>query len=133
MYNHVHGMNTPDEINLQLLRQLELDPRLNQRNLAERLGLSLGKANYCLQALVGKGLVKISNFKRSDNKLAYAYLLTPYGLHEKSRLTIAFLKRKREEFEKLQIEIAQLQVEVETLEPERPAPSPPDATRHANE
>ena len=123
-------MNTPEDINLHLLRRLELEPHLNQRGLAQRLGLSLGKVNYCVQALVSKGLIKISNFRRSDNKLAYAYLLTPAGLQEKSRLTIAFLKRKRQEYARLQIEIAQLQVEVETLEPDQPAQTAPDATRH---
>lgn len=125
-------MNTPEEINLQLLRQLELEPHLNQRSLAERLGLSLGKANYCLQALVGKGLIKISNFRRSGNKLAYAYLLTPAGLQEKARLTIAFLKRKQEEYERLQVEIVRLQVEVEKLGPEHSAQATPDANRHAS-
>jgi len=123
-------VNTPEEINLQLLRQLELEPQVNQRSLAERLGLSLGKANYCLQALVSKGLIKISNFRRSDNKLAYAYLLTPTGLQEKTRLTIAFLKRKQQEYEHLQVEIARLQVEVEKLGSEHSAQATPDATRH---
>jgi len=110
-------VNTPDEIDLQVLRQLESEPHLNQRNLAERLGLSLGKANYCLQALVKKGLVKIRNFRRSDNKLAYAYLLTPRGVQEKARLTARFLRRKQQEYEQLQIEIATLQAEVASLEP----------------
>ena len=122
-------MNTPEDVDLDLLRQLEQEPRLNQRGLAQRLGLSLGKVNYCVQALVAKGLIKISNFRRSDNKLAYAYLLTPVGLQEKSRLTIAFLKRKKQEYERLQVEIAQLQVEVETLEPDHPAEGAPEATR----
>jgi EPS-associated MarR family transcriptional regulator len=111
-------VNTPEEINLQLLRQLELEPNLNQRSLAGRLGLSLGKANYCLRALVRKGLVKIDNFQRSDNKLAYSYLLTPSGLQEKTRLTVAFLKRKQQEYEQLQAEIARLKVEVAALERE---------------
>ena len=123
-------MNTPEDINLHLLRQLEQEPRLNQRGLARRLGLSLGKVNYCVQALVAKGLIKISNFRRSDNKLAYAYLLTPVGLQEKSRLTIDFLKRKKQEYERLQVEIAQLQVEVETLGQDHPAPAAPEAARH---
>jgi EPS-associated MarR family transcriptional regulator len=109
-------MNTPEEINLKLLQELESEPHLNQRSLAERLGLSLGKANYCLQALVAKGLIKISNFKRSDNKLAYAYLLTARGLREKARLTVAFLKRKQHEYEQLQIEIARLKVEVDAMD-----------------
>ena len=112
-------MNTPDEINLEVLRQLESQPHLNQRRLADRLGLSLGKANYCLRALVRKGLVKIRNFRRSDNKLAYAYLLTPSGMQEKARLTVAFLRRKQEEYERLQLEIEHLQAEVIALERER--------------
>ncbi len=122
-------MNTPEDIDLHLLRQLEQEPRLNQRGLSRRLGLSLGKVNFCVQALVGKGLIKISNFRRSDNKLAYVYLLTPAGLQEKSRLTIAFLKTKQQEYERLQVEIAQLQVEVETLGLDHPVPAAPDATR----
>src|SRR6185503_10468222 len=101
-HTHTCAVNTRDEINLELLRRLESEPQVNQRNLAGSLGLSLGKANYCLQALVAKGLVKISNFRRSDNKLAYAYLLTPSGLQEKARLTIAFLKLRQEEYERLQ-------------------------------
>ena len=125
-------MNTPEEINLQVLRHLESEPRLNQRGLAARLGLSLGKANYCLRALVDKGLIKISNFRRSDNKLAYKYLLTPSGLQEKARLTISFLRRKQQEYEQLQVEIAQLQAEVKTLEPEHRVEAAPDARRHAN-
>lgn len=111
-------MNTPEEIDLQLLRQLESEPHLNQRNLAGRLGLSLGKANYCLRALVRKGLIKARNFRRSDNKLAYAYLLTPSGMQEKARLTISFLKRKQQEYEQLQVEIAHLKAEVAALERE---------------
>jgi EPS-associated MarR family transcriptional regulator len=120
-------MNESEDTHLQLLRQLDLDPRLNQRRLAQRLGLSLGKVNYCVQALVGKGLIKISNFRRSDNKVAYAYLLTPAGLQEKSRLTISFLKTKQQEYERLRAEIAELQVEVETLGLD------PDATRRGRE
>ncbi len=122
-------MNTPEEINLQLLRQLESEPNLNQRGMANRLGLSLGKANYCLQALVRKGLVKIRNFRRSDNKLAYAYLLTPKGAQEKARLTVAFLKRKQQEYERLQVEIARLEAEVGALELEPHASIPADERR----
>ena len=114
-------MNTKDEIDLQVLRELESEPQINQRGLARRLGLSLGKANYCLNALVAKGLVKASNFKRSDNKLAYAYLPTPSGLREKARLTIAFLKRKQDEYEALHAEIARLQAEVAVLERSQPS------------
>ena len=111
----VHAVNTPEDTHLHVLRQLVQEPDLNQRGLARRLDLSLGKVNYCVRALVDKGLIKISNFRRSDNKLAYAYLLTPAGLQEKARLTIAFLKKKQEEYERLQVEIAELKVEVKTL------------------
>jgi EPS-associated MarR family transcriptional regulator len=122
-------VNTPDEINLEVLRQLESQPHLNQRGLADRLGLSLGKANYCVRALVRKGLVKISNFRRSDNKLAYAYLLTPSGMQEKARLTVAFLRRKQEEYERLQLEIERLQAEVVALQRDnRPAEPRHDGT-----
>lgn len=124
-------MNASEEIALQLLRQLELEPHLNQRSLAERLGVSLGKANYCVQALIGRGLIKISNFRRNDNKLAYAYLLTPKGLQEKARLTIAFLKRKQQEYERLQVEIEVLQAEVEKLGSERGRPGTLNVDRHA--
>lgn len=112
-------MNTSEHTKLRLLRQLELEPRLNQRRLAKRLGLSLGKVNYCVQALVGKGLIKISNFRRSDNKVAYSYLLTPAGLQEKARLMVRFLQTRRQEYELLRAEIAELQGEVETLELKR--------------
>lgn len=115
-------MNTKDELDLQVLRELESEPQTNQRGLAQRLGLSLGKANYCLNALVAKGLIKISNFRRSDNKLAYAYLLTPSGIAEKARLTIAFLNRKQQEFETLHAEIARLEAEVASIERDRSAP-----------
>lgn len=125
-------MNMKEEIDLQVLRELESEPQMNQRGLARRLGLSLGKANYCLNALVGKGLIKISNFKRSDNKLAYAYLLTPSGLKEKARLTIAFLKVKQDEYETLQAEIARLEAEVADLERTRQPSQLSDATRDAN-
>ena len=124
-------MNTPEEINLRLLRHLEVEPQVNQRSLAESLGLSLGKANYCVQALVSKGLVKISNFRRSDNKLAYAYMLTPTGLQEKARLTISFLKRRQAEYERLQVEIAQLKDEVEALGLDDSSSAISDVTNHA--
>lgn len=99
-----------------LLCQLTHGPAASQRGLAERLGVSLGKVNYCLRALVDKGLVKANNFRRSDNKLAYAYVLTPAGLEEKRRLTQAFLQRKLSEFEVLQQEIEALRHEAEQIE-----------------
>lgn len=102
---------------LEALRLLAAQPELSQRQLSKELGLSLGKTHYVLHALLDKGLVKIQNFKRSDHKLAYAYLLTPKGVKEKLRLTRAFLVRKEAEFEALKATIAQLRKEVVTEEP----------------
>ncbi len=97
---------------LAVLRLLEQQPELSQRELSEALGLSLGKAHYVLHSLLDKGLVKAGNFRRSDNKLAYAYVLTPRGLREKLRLTRAFLTRKETEFEQLRRTIASLRNEL---------------------
>lgn len=97
---------------LELMRLLSEQPAASQREISARLGLSLGKANYLVRALLDKGMVKVQNFRRSDNKMAYAYLLTPDGMAEKVRLTRAFLARKEHEFELLKREIERLQVEV---------------------
>ena len=94
-----------------LLKTLEDNPGLSQRDLAKRLGVSLGKINYCLNALVAKGSVKINNFRNSDNKLAYAYLLTPSGVEQKARMTVEFLQVKVQEYERLRAEIAELKRE----------------------
>lgn len=107
------------EIELQLLRQLEQQPTASQRSLAQRLGVSVGKVNYCLRALVEQGWVKANNFRRSDNKLAYAYYLTPRGMTGRLQLTASFLRRKEEEFEMLQHEIAALRVELGQRGPSR--------------
>jgi EPS-associated MarR family transcriptional regulator len=104
---------TPGE-QLDLMRLLSEQPAASQREISARLGLSLGKANYLVRALLEKGLVKVQNFQRSDNKMAYVYLLTPSGVSEKVRLTRAFLAHKRREFELLKSEIESLQNEVET-------------------
>lgn len=101
-----------DEAHLKLLRLLEGNPRMAQRELADALGISVGKANYCLKALLEKGLIKVSNFRRSDNKLAYAYLLTPAGVSAKASLTVRFLARKVAEYEQLRNEIEQLHAEL---------------------
>lgn len=98
---------------LEALRLLAQRPELSQRQLSQALGLSLGKTHYVLHALLDRGLVKIENFKRNDNKLAYAYLLTPKGLKEKIRLTRSFLARKEAEFELLRSTIARLRHEVQ--------------------
>jgi EPS-associated MarR family transcriptional regulator len=97
---------------LAVLRLLEQRPELSQRELSGALGLSLGKAHYVLHSLLDKGLVKAGNFRRSDNKMAYAYVLTPTGLREKMRLTRTFLTRKEAEFERLQRTIASLRDEL---------------------
>lgn len=94
------------------MRLLAAQPEISQRDLSRALGLSLGKTHYVLHALLDKGLVKIRNFRRNDNKLAYAYLLTPKGVREKLRLTRSFLARKEVEFERLRSTIAQLRAEV---------------------
>jgi len=96
-----------------LLKTLEDNPGLSQRDLAKRLGVSLGKVNFCLNALVEKGSLKINNFRNSNNKLAYVYLLTPRGVDQKARMTVEFLQLKVQEFERLKGEIAELQRDVE--------------------
>jgi len=96
-----------------LLKTLENNPSLSQRDLAKCLGVSLGKVNFCLNALVEKGCLKVNNFRNSDNKLAYAYLLTPRGAEEKARITVYFLKYKMQEHERLRAEIEDLRREAE--------------------
>lgn len=106
-------MQVPDSAILNVLRLLHERPQLTQRAIARELGVSLGKANYCLRALLGKGFVKAQNFRRSANRRAYAYLLTPEGLKAKADLTRQFLARKREEYDALRLEIERLQRESE--------------------
>ncbi len=103
---------TSDESRYKLLKLLAARPNVSQRELAKELGISLGKANYCLTALISKGWVKAQNFTNSDNKRAYAYLLTPGGIEEKARVTFYFLKRKMAEYEALKGEIEDLRREV---------------------
>jgi len=98
-----------EDTHFRVLGLLEQNPDLSQRELAKVLGVSLGGVNYSLRALAERGMVKVQNFKRSEKKLAYAYVLTPRGLAEKTRLTADFLKRKLEEYEALKIEIDSLQ------------------------
>jgi EPS-associated MarR family transcriptional regulator len=93
------------EAHLKMLKCIEANPRISQRQLAQELGVSVGKINYCVRALITKGLVKASNFKRSSDKMVYLYLLTPAGIEEKVRLTASFLKRKVAEHEKITQEI----------------------------
>jgi EPS-associated MarR family transcriptional regulator len=96
----------------QVLKTLEADPKISQRQLAENLDISLGKVNYCVKALLEKGLIKASNFKNSNNKIAYAYLLTPKGIKQKTVLAQQFLERKVLEYNQLEIEIQTLKTEL---------------------
>jgi len=97
-----------DEDRYRILKRLAEDPDASQRALAEELGISLGKVNYCLNALIERGLLKVNNFRTSDNKRAYMYYLTPKGIKEKTRLTVRFLRRKIAQYESLKSEIEQL-------------------------
>jgi EPS-associated MarR family transcriptional regulator len=101
-----------EEMRYKLMRLLEANPGMSQRDAARELGVSLGKANYCLQALIHKGWVKATRFKNSRNKAAYMYLLTPRGIEEKASLTLEFLQIKMREYEMLRHEIEQIQRDV---------------------
>jgi EPS-associated MarR family transcriptional regulator len=94
-----------DEVRFKLFRLLEANPCASQRDLARELGISLGKVNYCLQALIQMGLIKATNFKNSKSKVAYMYLLTPRGIQEKAEVTASFLQRKLREHDELKDEI----------------------------
>ena len=95
--------NTQDHFDV--LRRIEKSPESSQRELAEKLGFSLGKLNYCLKALQFKGLVKIENFKRNPKKINYIYVLTPKGISHKTKLTLNFMKRKMIEYDELKAEL----------------------------
>ena len=111
MANRQH--HRQEDNHYRLLRLIEQNPTLTQRELADRVDMSLGGVNYCLNALIEKGFVKMENFHKSRNKLKYAYLLTPQGIAEKVSLTQRFLKRKMEEYEALKAEIETLKAEVD--------------------
>lgn len=100
------------EIHLKVLREIEENPEITQRQLAQHLGVSLGKVNYCLKSLTDKGFIKARNFHNSNNKRAYLYILTPKGIEAKARISLSFLSRKMQEYERLKAEIAQLEREV---------------------
>ncbi len=101
-----------EDAHYRVMQALERNPDLTQRELSKELGVSLGKLNYCLKALIDKGWVKVGNFSRSKNKMNYAYLLTPKGISEKARMTQGFLNRKIEEYEALRAEINLLKSEL---------------------
>jgi len=108
---------TPDnEDVLKILKVIKDEPALSQRELSSRLGISLGKVNYLIKALIGKGLVKVDSFKSASNKISYLYKLTPSGIEEKARTTYYFLRRKLEEYDRLEREIRELQQEISILE-----------------
>jgi EPS-associated MarR family transcriptional regulator len=100
-----------DEMRYKLLRMLEANPQMSQRDVARELEVSLGKVNYCLQALGRRGWIKATHFKNSQNKAAYMYVLTPHGIEAKSRLTLRFLQSKMREYEALRTEIEQIRQE----------------------
>ena len=103
---------TNDELEYRVLKWLQSNPNITQRQLASELGVSLGKINFLLKSLSQVGWIKLENFKRSDNKMGYAYLLTPAGLLEMTQITRSFLERKEVEYQKLENEIKQLRAEV---------------------
>ena len=100
-----------DETRYRILKLLEADPHASQRRIADELGISLGRVNYCLQALIQKGLVKVNNFRNNANKRAYLYFLTPRGIEEKAFVTTRFLKIKLDEYEALKREVEELRRE----------------------
>lgn len=103
-----------DEYRYKILKLVESKPEISQRELAAELDISLGKANFCLKALIKVGLLKATNFRNSKNKLAYMYLLTPSGIEEKAKITLRFLTNKMQEYEALKREIKSLKQEVES-------------------
>ena len=107
-------MHVSDDIDIHfnVWRELATDPVTSQRSLAKRLGVSLGRINFCVRALTEKGWIKANNFRRSDSQWAYAYVLTPEGMDEKLRLTAHFLQRKSAEYDRLQAELERLRKEM---------------------
>jgi EPS-associated MarR family transcriptional regulator len=103
--------NVQKDTHFRIMRILQENPDLTQRELAEKLGMSVGGLNYCLNALIDKGLVKMQNFSQSKNKFGYVYLLTPWGISEKITLTSKFLERKQAEYEALKAEIESLKAQ----------------------
>ena len=105
-----------DETHYRLLKLLEANPEISQRELADAMGVSLGKINYCLRAVIERGWIKAKNFTKSQNKRAYAYYLTPKGVTEKAKVTVRFLKLKLDEYQDLNIQIEQLKKEIEEMD-----------------
>lgn len=112
LINNSFSIMTNDELEYRVLKWLQNNPDVTQRQLASELGVSLGKVNFLLKSLTQVGWVKLENFKRSNNKMGYAYLLTPSGLMEMAKITRSFLERKEVEYQQLENEIQQLRAEV---------------------
>ena len=112
--NHSPGesLSRQESLDFELLALLEREPQLSQREMAGRLGISLGRTNYCLRALVDKGAIKLGNFRASRTKLSYAYRLTPTGISRRVSLTRRFLERKLAEYDRLEAQIAELRREL---------------------
>ena len=100
----------------QILKSLEQDPNFTQRQLSNDLGVSLGKINYCLKSLIEKGFIKVNNFRNSNNKIQYSYLLTPKGIEEKAKLTLDFIRIKTQEYDTLKQEIESLKQEAKNMD-----------------
>src|SRR3954453_18552868 len=109
-----------DEYRYRILKLLENNPTASQRDIARELGVSLGRVNYCLQALVEKGLIKVNNFRQNESKRGYLYYLTPKGMQEKAKVTVRFLKIKIDEYENIKREVAELTKEAGGLD--KPGP-----------
>ena len=101
--------NKDSEIDLEILRNIEENPSLTQRQMAKELEVSLGKINYLIKSLIEKGSLIIQNFRTSDNKLGYLYVITPQGVEQRRKLTVLFLKRRSEEFDKLKKEMERIE------------------------
>ena len=123
--NHAQVRYWSDERRYRLLKLLSEQPQASQRQLSQALGISVGSLNYAVNALIDRGWVKANNFRNSRNKLAYAYLLTPSGIDAKARIAVRFLKRKMDEYEALEQDIAQLRAEVAEMNGRPPVNAPP--------
>ena len=125
-----HSSEGASENHYHILRLLQDSPNLSQREIAAEVKISIGAVNYCLRALVEKGWIKVNNFRASDNRLRYAYVLTPRGIYEKSRLTSAFLQRKLVEYERIKSEIRRLEAEMDHQDsPRTPSGMAPPAEK----
>ena len=116
--NESRHAKAQEDTYFRIMRLVDEQPDISQRELAEKVGISLGALNYCLKALMDKGFVKLENFQNSKHKFKYAYILTPSGIAEKASITGRFLKRKLQEYEALKAEIDALKAEVGDNDPE---------------